>query len=281
MFILTLFAVLLGASSFQARIEVPAGGTTVTMTDFGGRPMVDVRINGKGPYPFILDTGASHTIVDESLARELALPAAENMGSLGSVTVDEFRVGDTVLRGLRAGSMGGMLSASSAPDRPRGVLSAAAFPGHLVVLDYPGRRVRITPGSLPAADNRRVFEYRTNEVLPVIPVRVAGHEYRIHLDSGSGSAVTLPTRYAAELPLAAPPVTIGTARTVAGSFPVQAAMVKGTVEIGEFTVDVTEIKFSDLRPGAEPGIGNVGGAFLKSFVVTCDSANRRVRFERG
>jgi hypothetical protein len=253
----------------------------MTMRDFGGRPMVDVSINGQGPFPFILDTGASQTIVDESLTRELALPSGGAMGGRAVVTIDEFRVGDAVLRGLRAGSMGGMLSSVSGPNGPRGVLSMAAFPGHLVVLDYPGHRVSITPGSLPAADNRRVFEYRSNEILPVIPVRIAGHEYRIHLDSGSPSAVTLPTRYAGELPLEAPPVTIGTARTVAGSFPVQAATVKGTVEIGEFTVDVTEIKFSDLRPGAEPGIGNVGGPFLKSFVVTCDSANRRVRFERG
>ena len=91
----------------------------------------------------------------------------------------------------------------------------------------------------------------------------------------------LPTKYAAELPLVAPPVTVGHARTVAGTFEVQAATVKGTVEVGEFTTDVTEIRFSDLRPGAEPGIGNVGGEFLKSFVVTCDSANRRIRLERG
>lgn len=279
--ILTSLFVLLGAVLFQSRIDVPPGGTTMTMLDFGGRPMVEVRINGKGPYPFLLDTGASLTIVDESLARELSLPAGERRGGLDMVTIEDFRVGDVALRGLRAGSMGGMLSSQPVPNGPRGVLSAGAFPGHLVVLDYPGRRVSIKPGALPAADNRRVFEYRADEILPVIPVRVAGHEYRIHLDSGSGSAVMLPTRYAADLPLAAPPVTIGQARTVAGTFPVQAATVNGAVEIGEFTVDVTEIKFSDLRPGAEPGIGNVGGAFLKSFVVTCDSANRRVRFERG
>ena len=259
--------ILLLASSLvlQARVDVPAAGTTLAMLDFGGRPMVDIRINGK---------------VDESLARELTLPAGGEMGGRAVVTIDEFRVGDCVLRGLRAGSMGGMLSSVSGPNGPRGVLSAAAFPGHLVVLDYPGKRVSIKPGALPVADNRRVFEYRPDEILPVIPVRIAGHEYRIHLDSGSPSAVTLPTRYAVELPLEAPPVTIGTARTVAGSFAVQAATVKGAVEIGEFTVDVPQIKFSDLRPGAEPGIGNVGGLFLKSFIVTFDSANRRVQFER-
>ena len=41
------------------KVEVPVAGVTVPlMGDVGGRPLVDVTINGNGPYPFILDTGA-------------------------------------------------------------------------------------------------------------------------------------------------------------------------------------------------------------------------------
>lgn len=268
------------ASLSGARFDVPAAGATLPMLDIGGRPMVDVLINGKGPFPFILDTGATFTAIDGALARELALPAGAEIGGEGTVRIDEVRIGDAVVHGFVAGSIGGMLGGLGGARPPRGVLSAAAFPGYLVVLDYPNRRVTITPGALPAADGRRVFEYHVDEPLPVIPVRIAGHEYRIHLDSGSPSGVMLPMKYASELPLAAPPVTIGQARTVAGTFPVQAATVNGAVEIGEYAVDVKEIRFSDLRPGAEPGIGNVGAQVLRGFVVTFDAKNRRVRFER-
>jgi hypothetical protein len=149
-----------------------------------------------------------------------------------------------------------------------------------VVLDYPGRHVTIKPGALPAADNKRIFEYGASEPLPVVPVRVAGHEFHIHLDSGSPGGVMLPTKYAAELPLTGPPVEVGRARTVAGTFPVQSATIAGVVEIGEFGLDLKEIRFSDLRPGPEPGIGNIGAQVLKEFVVTFDAANRRVRFDR-
>jgi len=272
-----LFAAALQTSS---RIEVPAAGTTVPMLDVGGRPMVDVRINGKGPYAFILDTGATFTAIDAELVKELSLPAGPDVSSERVVRVDDFRIGDVVVHDFLAASLAGMLGGLGGANPPRGVLSAAAFPGHLVVLDYPGKRVTIRPGALPAADKRRVFEYAASEALPVVPVRVAGHEYHIHLDSGSPGGVMLPMKYSAELPLAAPPVEVGRARTMAGTFPVQSAAVTGAVEIGEYTLDLKEIRFSDLRPGSEPGIGNVGALVLRGFVVTFDSKNRRMKFER-
>lgn len=43
------------ASIPAMRIDVPPAGTTVPMLDVGGRPMVEVRVNGKGPYAMILD----------------------------------------------------------------------------------------------------------------------------------------------------------------------------------------------------------------------------------
>jgi hypothetical protein len=277
---ISLGVLIFAALQTSARIDVPPAGATVPMLEVGGRPMVDVRINGKGPYPFILDTGATFTAIDGDLAKELALPPGRDVESEPTVRVDEFRVGDAVAHGFLAGSLPGMLGGLGGANPPRGVLSAAAFPGQLVVLDYPGKRVTIKPGALPAADNRRVFEYSASEPLPVVPVRVAGHEYHIHLDSGSPGGVMLPMKYAAELPLAAPPVEVGHARTVAGTFPVQSATVTGAIEIGEYVLDLKEVRFSDLRPGPEPGIGNIGALVLRGFVVTFDSKNRRVKFER-
>jgi hypothetical protein len=254
-------------------------GVTVPMIDFGGRPMVEVTINGKGPYPFILDTGADLTGIDDSLAQELALPAGSPVGGEPTVRIESFGVGSMVAHNFVAGSMPSMVSRMS-DHPPRGVLSAAAFPGQLVVLDYPGKRVTIKPGALAKADNRRIFEYGADEELPVIPVRVAGHEYHIHLDSGSPGGVMLPMKYIPELPLEAPPVTIGQARTVAGTFPVQSATVKGTIEIGEYTLDLKDVRFSDLRPGPKPGIGNVGAQVLRGFIVTFDAKNRRLKLEK-
>jgi len=42
--------------------------------DSAGAIIVYVRINDSGPFPFLLDTGASHSVVSESLAERLKLP---------------------------------------------------------------------------------------------------------------------------------------------------------------------------------------------------------------
>src|ERR1700688_2388512 len=57
-----------------ARIELRVPKTVVPMELFGGRPVVSVRVNGKGPFRFALDTGVTGTVVSKELAHELGLP---------------------------------------------------------------------------------------------------------------------------------------------------------------------------------------------------------------
>jgi predicted aspartyl protease len=47
--------------------------------------IVPVKINGRGPYDFVLDTGATFTCLDQEFAAELKLP--EWKGSFGTVVV--------------------------------------------------------------------------------------------------------------------------------------------------------------------------------------------------
>ncbi len=50
--------------------------------------MSPTRVNGRGPYDFVLDTGAGTCIVSESLAEELALERrgeASGHGAAGEV----------------------------------------------------------------------------------------------------------------------------------------------------------------------------------------------------
>ena len=65
---------------------------------------VPVYINGRGPINFVLDTGATLTCIDVSLARELRLPelgamsgvaiGAMSTGAIQTVRMDSLRVGN-------------------------------------------------------------------------------------------------------------------------------------------------------------------------------------------
>ena len=77
--------------------------------------IVPVKINGRGPYDFVLDTGATFTCVDDELAAELKLP--EWKGGFGTVVVgpaggamkllklETLEVGDARATGLAACSI--------------------------------------------------------------------------------------------------------------------------------------------------------------------------------
>ncbi len=54
-------------------------------TDAASHLMVDVRINGNGPYHFVVDTGADRTILASEVAAELGLSHGENVMLKGVV----------------------------------------------------------------------------------------------------------------------------------------------------------------------------------------------------
>lgn len=265
-------------------VVVPEKGASLAMQDFGGRPVVDIRINGKGPYRFVLGTAATLTVVDSALSRELSLPLAEGVQAapVGGhapeiVTIRELRVGDAVVRGLMGAAMplGHVFSGAGAP---RGIVSGSIFQGCLLTFDYPAKRITIEKGKLEKADSQTIFEYPTADSRPTVPLRVAGRERRVMLDTGAAAGLTLPTRLAKELPLASPPADAGKTRTTAGEFPVSKARLDGAIELGKYKLGVAEISFSDARSGASASPGNLGSDALRSFVVTLDSRSRRIRF---
>lgn len=269
-------ATLLTATSFtvtpQAQpLPAPGGAATITvpMLDFGGRPVLSVSIDGAGPYRMIFDTGADRTVV---------FPGWVDNAS-GRLTLKNVKIGDLVLPSMPASSQ--QLFGGQVPEEfPKGVMSALAFPGYVVAIDYIKKTVSFTKGALPTPDGKTVFGYPATERLPMVPVRVGGKTFNIHVDTGSPGGVTLPVKASESLELVSPLTKTGRARTNSGEFDVFKAPVKGGVKVGTFTLDLPLVTFSDVSPNNQPGPGNLGFEVLKGFVVSIDSANRRVKLER-
>lgn len=71
------------ANDVTIRVKVETGNDGATVV------LLPVTINGHGPYTFALDTGASISLVDKSLAHQLGLPQVGQPGQISGVASDE------------------------------------------------------------------------------------------------------------------------------------------------------------------------------------------------
>jgi hypothetical protein len=257
---------------------------SVEMEIVGRHPVVMVELNGRGPYRFIVDTGAAVSVIDSSLANELELPVVgetDLMSPAGGtpvesslVSIDDLAMSTAVFRKVQAATMD-LSSLFRSPDAPRGVLSASLFGGLLLTFDYPRSRISFEKGALGPADGSEIFEYDAGGGLPVIPVSLAGVIVDFHLDTGSRSGFTLPGSYQDTLPLLSPPVETGRVHLVGREVVEYGSRLNGVATFGRYAFANPEIRFIDALP-----MGNIGYEILRQFTVTMDSANRRLKMER-
>lgn len=88
--------------------DLAIGGEAIDARKLRSRMTVDVMVNGKGPYKFVVDSGADSSAVGSALAGKLALPEGERTLLHGiteskvvdRVWVDELQLGPTVTTDL-------------------------------------------------------------------------------------------------------------------------------------------------------------------------------------
>ncbi len=245
---------------------------------------VQVMINGTGPHTFVLDTGASVTVVNQSLARSLELPilgeteVGSPMGTtpivVDSLAIADVGLGDVHIKNLSAIAMdldamfGGL-------GAPAGILAATGLDGFLLTIDFPNEQVFVWPGELPAADGRRILNYDKDHIVPRLPVTVAGEVIMVDLDTGAPTSISLPAHYAETLPLKSAPTVTGRGRTVDAEFEILSAPLDGTIMLGEFEFVDQSVSFNDRTE-----IANMGIKILGDFSITIDARNHRSAFAR-
>lgn len=115
---------------------------------------VPVTIQGRGPFSFVLDTGASTSAVDDAVARQLRLPTSGRRRPISGVAGTES-VPVVKLTSWKAGAVAlgpvdaSAISMQSSPGSPRiqGLLGSDVLSrfGHITV-DYADRVLRLPAG---------------------------------------------------------------------------------------------------------------------------------------
>jgi CubicO group peptidase (beta-lactamase class C family)/predicted aspartyl protease len=255
------------------------GPVQLSWTMQGHLPIIEAKINDKGPYRFAIDTGFGGNMqISSALAEQLGLPiqgeivggdpSGKNTRTMKFAQAESVDVGSA-----HFGQVNVAIGDAAQRAEADGIIGLNLFNSLLVTFDYPNWKFELRGGTLPAGDG--VLSYTAEHGVPTIEIDVAGQKFKADIDSGSPAEVTLPLNAAKSLSLSEEPRVVGHARTVSNSFDVYGAALKGDVRVGDIVLTNPRLDFVEIFP-----IGNVGSRFLRNLVVTFDPKNHRVRFAK-
>lgn len=162
-----------------------------THLDRVGRIVVPVLIDGKGPFRFLVDTGADGSLVSAALVSELGLVprqlADERVeGTTGTeqlpcVTIDSLNIGSIVKHDVRM-----PVSGSPVMRGLDGILGMAGFGAVRVVVDFHNNKVAVDRSSrtLPTSF-LDIHAQRSPGGLLIIPARVGDIPVAAVIDTGA------------------------------------------------------------------------------------------------
>jgi predicted aspartyl protease len=176
-------------------IAAPDDDTTLlavpTRIDRIGRIVVPVMINGQGPFRFIVDTGASHSVVSPALAAKLGLtPTPEaailvngitGTAQVPGVTIAKLQAGDLAIEDTNFPVVWAPLMAGA-----DGILGAAGLSAQRLLVDFDHNKVVLSrAGSGTPSGYARIPARRLEGGLVAVRARVGRVDTVAIIDTGS------------------------------------------------------------------------------------------------
>jgi predicted aspartyl protease len=166
------------------------GGEDVTAKKVETRLTVDVQVNGRGPYRFIVDSGADTSVIGLGIAQELKLPVGRPVVLNGMtsrdivdrVKVDQLTVGPTTVSNLEVPAL------READVGGDGIIGIDALVSKRLMLDFEKRLIKIEDAGvryIPQPGEIVVTARRERGQLILTHVRAAGLALDAVIDTGT------------------------------------------------------------------------------------------------
>ncbi|MEO6001726.1 MAG: aspartyl protease family protein [Opitutus sp.] len=289
---LLILGLLSGCALF--RREMPRPGRTkldsplviipaVTLSNY---LVVQTKWDKRGPYHFLIDTGASVTLISPELAARYAAkdapPAATPMVRVKSASGETALLTATTLRrielgGARFENVQALVYDCAAISSHLGVqidgiLGFPLFRETLLTLDYPHSRVLLQNRSAAPLLPGTPIAFNNDRKTPIIPLQLGQQTFVALIDSGSDVALSL-NPVGLDPKYLVPPRPGATIATLIGDRTQQIGRLADTLLIGDYPVAQPVVDLTDE-------LTSVGGGILKNFTVTFDQEHSRVTFYR-
>jgi predicted aspartyl protease len=240
-----------------------------------GRPMIQLTVNGKGPYPFVLDTGAPGLIVRPDLVEELGLevvgktevnsPMGGTPVEVSQVRVDSIDLGGASVNDLEAIVLGHLGKAGLG----MGIVGPSVFREHgPLQLDFKNNTVLIGDDAKPTGVETWIA-FGDSAPLLDIPVQIGELRIDGHIDTGSPGILAVPNSFEDQLPLNGPVRTVGMGRTVDAEFEIREAPIQVSVRVADAEIPLRQVKLAPLP------VANLGTAGLRGLSLYIDWENER------
>ena len=254
------------------------------------RLFVDVLVNGKGPYGFLVDSGADRSVIGAALAERLALPVDANVmvrGMAGTspattVFIESLSIGSSKIEGIVAPAL---------PERylgAQGIIGIDALADERLLLDFDKRTVVIQDSRRPqiAEEGEIVVTARRRKgQLILTQASVDGDRTYAVIDTGSeltiGNTAMLRRALRGRDKTALQTITL---ISVTGtSFTAEVATL-AELRVGGVVLKNVTVAFTDAAPFELFGLEKqpallLGTDLLKNFKrLSLDFRNRKVRF---
>jgi hypothetical protein len=248
--------------------------------------VIEAKWDKRGPYHFLIDTGASVTLVSPELAAAYtaknAPPTATPLVRVKSATGETALLTSTTLRrielgGARFENVQALIYDCAALSahlgvRIDGILGFPLFRETLLTLDYPQSRVLLQNRSaLPLLPGTPIA-FNNDRKTPIIPLRLGDQTFVALIDSGSDVALSL-NPVGLNPTFAVPPRPGATVATLSGDRTQRIGRLAETLMLGDYPVAQPVVDLTDE-------LTSIGGGILKHFTVTFDQEHSRVTIYR-
>ena len=241
------------------------------------------KVNGKGPYLFIFDTGGAN-LVTPATAKTLGLKvegnapgrgAGEGTVDVGFAKVSSVQVGGATIKNQLFPVVDFIAPGVEGVDET-GMIGFETFRRFVTRIDYAGGKLTLMkPEAFNAKDAGTPVPFVFNESIPEVKGSFEGIPAKFDIDTGSRSELTLTKPFAEKNDLRAKhPKGVEAVEGWGVGGPSRAYVTRGrTMTLGPVKIDDIVTSLSTQSKGAFAGAeydGNVGSAILKRFIVTFD-----------
>jgi hypothetical protein len=255
---------------------VASGSLELPMELVASRPLVRVKINGQGPFAFLLDPEAMQTVIDARLIETLKIVPLKNADGSIERRVD-LEIGPSKLENVafEQRELGRLVPELGLPGQPRGVIGLNLWADQMVTIDYTRWRVTIEPGALAEPNGKDIFALGATSPEIFAALSIGERTFRCHIDPMFPGGLLLPADSILEFPLVEKARDDGSVNTRRGLIPIRLAVLETEASLGSFVFKTPQVQFGGSSTDAL-----LGWQWLSDFALTYDVAHGRVRLDQ-